>query len=135
MKRVLSTLLWIKFFAVILMFGLSFAFNFLILSKKIESETAFYLLLFGKPALILLYLFVQNFIFKFPGKIHVPMLIPSTFLILSILIFVDIGFLIYKYFEIFTKNQLLWGIYGVVIIFCLINLRKFYKAFFTEKGV
>jgi len=77
------------------MFLISFALNFLIASK-ISPENSFALLLYGKPLLILLYLFVQNFIFKFPEKIKVPSIIPSVFLILSILIFADIGFLSYK---------------------------------------
>lgn len=128
MKRILKPLLWLKFYLVITMFSISFALNFLIASK-ITPEASFALLLYGKPILVLLYLFVQNFIFKFPEKIEVPNLIPSVFLILSILIFADIGVLVWKYWEILAPHKIFGLIYGIVLVFCGLNLQKFIRAF------
>lgn len=130
MKRILQPLLFLKFYLVITMFLMSFALNFLIASK-ISPENSFALLLYGKPILILLFLFVQNFIFKFPEKIKVPNIIPSVFLILSILIFVDLGFLAWKYWEILSPHRIFGLIYGVVLVFCGLNLQKFIRAFTT----
>lgn len=128
MSKILKSLLWFKFYFVIIMFLVSFSLNFLIASK-IAPETAFHLLLYGKPALVLTYLFVQNFIFKFPQNFAIPQRIPSTFLVLSVLIFVDIGLLAGKYWEILSPHKIFGLIYGIVLIFCGMNLRKFIKAF------
>ncbi len=128
MSKILKYLLWFKFYIVIFMFLISFSLNFLI-SSKIVPETSFHLLLYGKPALVLLYLFVQNIIFKFPKKLVVPPLIPSVFLMLSVLIFIDIGFLVGKYWEVLSPHKIFWLVYGIVLVFCGMNLRKFIKAF------
>lgn len=128
MKRILQPLLLLKFYLVITMFLISFALNFLIAST-ISPENSFALLLYGKPLLILVYLFVQNFIFKFPEKIEVPNFIPSVFLILSVLIFFDIGFLAWKYWEVLSPYKIFGLIYGMVLVFCGLNLQKFIRAF------
>lgn len=128
MKTPLKTILWIKFITVITLFIISFSLNFLIAST-IAPLVTFNLLLWGKPALVLIFIFFMNLLFNFPDKINIPNIIPSTFLVLSGLIFIDLGFLVWKYYEILSPYTIFWGIYGILIAICIWNLQKYIRAF------
>lgn len=128
MSKILKTALWSKFIAVVVMFGISFALNFFIFATT-DDKTSYYLLLFGKPVLVLCFVFLLNLLFHFPGKIKIPNLIPSTFLVLSFLVFVDLGFLVWKYFELFSTYTSFWVIYGILFGICSWNLQKYVRAF------
>lgn len=133
-KRILHTVLWAKFWLVVIMFLVSVSLNFLIAST-IDPGTSFYLLLLGKPALVLAFLLCLNLVFHFPKKIPVPNVIPSTFLVLSILVFFDLGYLIWKYFAILSPHLSFWGIYGGLLLLCGWNLHKYVRAFTTGVNV
>ena len=128
MKAPLKPLLWIKFVVVIILFVISFSLNFLIAST-IEPAVAFNLLLWGKPMLVLIFIFFMNLLFNFSSKVSIPNIIPSTFLILSGLIFIDLGFLVWKYYAILTPHTIFWGVYGVLTTICTWNLQKYIRAF------
>lgn len=128
MSKTLKTVLWAKFIIVVLMFFISFALNFLIL-KEIEPQIAFNLLMFGKPVLVVTFIILLNLLFHFPSKISVPNIIPSTFLVLSFLVFIDLGYLIWKYYVVLAPHISFWAIYGVLLGICVWNLQKYIRAF------
>lgn len=128
MSQVLKTALWIKFIAVIVMFLISFSLNFLIAST-IDPVIAFHLLIWGKPALVLAFIVLLNLLFQFPNRIPVPNIIPSTFLILSVLVFFDLGFLIWKYYDTIAPFMTFWVTYGILFAICIWNLQKYIRAF------
>ncbi len=128
MSKTLKTALWAKFVIVVLMFFLSFSLNFLIL-RTIEPEISFNLLIFGKPILVVVFILLLNLLFHFPAKISVPNIIPSTFLVLSFLVFVDLGYLIFKYYNVLSPHTSFWVIYGVILGVCAWNLQKYIRAF------
>ncbi len=128
MSKTLKTALWVKFIAVVIMFLISFSLNFLIL-KTIEPEMSFNLLVFGKPILIIIFILLLNLLFHFPDKIAVPNIIPSTFLVFSFLIFADLGYLIWKYYDVLSPHTSFWVIYGFLFVLCIWNLQKYIRAF------
>ena len=127
MSKVLTAALWIKFSKAILLFGLSFSLNFIIFQS--EPSTGFILLLWGKPLVVLIFILLLNLLFRFPGKVKIPNLIPSTFLVLSFLIFADLGYLIWRYFDVLAPHTSFWTVYALLGGVCVWNLQKYVRAF------
>ena len=128
MSQIIKTALWGKFIITVSIFLLSLYINFFIF-KEVDPETFFYLILFVKPVLYLVFLFLLNFLFIFPQKIKVPNLIASVFFILSFCIFIDLGYLIYSFYPLLIKYLLFWGIYGGLLLLSVLNFIKFVKSF------
>ncbi len=127
MTRTLKTILWTKFVVVLVMFFISFSLDFWIL--QMEPKNAFNLLLWGKPFLVLSFIGLLNLLFHFPHKVAVPNVIPSVFLILSFLVFFDLGYLIWFFYPTLSPHTTFWGIYGALLLVCSWNLQKYIRAF------
>lgn len=131
MTQVLRTLLWAKFAIAIFLIIAIVLMNFLLLSTEISAEIIFYILLIGKPLAVALLILLQNLLFSFHGKISIHNLIPSSFLLISIILMIDLLFWGYAQFELLSPHQVFWVIYGFVLGISTWNIWKYVRAFTT----
>lgn len=131
MSKILNTVLWGKFFLVlILIVGIIFS-NFLLLHNGTSAEIVFFTLLIGKPLAVILLVLLQNLLFSFHGKISIHNVIPSIFLLISIILVGDLIFWGYLHFDLLSPYKIFWIIYIFVIGVSLWNIKRYIQAFTT----
>jgi hypothetical protein len=131
MLKILNIFLWGKFILVLILIGGVIFSDFLLLSSWASPEWVFLTLLWGKPLTVLVLVLLQNLLFSFHDKISIHNLIPSSFLLISIVLVVDLIFWGYSHFEILSPHKIFWGIYGFVIGVSLWNIQRYIRAFTT----